>query len=513
MDDIVVYRKPGRESTTNKSSSSKSATTKTTAAAQHTDQAPRPRDDIVSVETLAQSDQILRTRPNLWLRDVCPCEKCVDPHSGQKSFATTQLDFLPEVRSAERGDDGSLTVVWANDPASGGQDHTSVYPPTIEDDFFKFLRRDLWNREIFEKDQDKCRVSYQDWIAGGNEFWDAMAALSTKGLIFVHDVPQGDEQAVERIGEQIGALQETFYGRTWDVVSKPQAENVAYTNQFLGLHQDLLYYPDPPRIQLLHCLANECDGGESLFSDGVFAAATIAYKRHDTFQTLASHPTAYHYNKNGNVHYAERPLIRARQGDASSSSPALVDNVWWSPPFQAPFPIDHHKMANWYLAARQFHAEIERPEHVVEHRLRAGECVVFDNWRVLHGRREFNSAAGRRHLKGTYVDDRTYRARFDDMPPPAAQRHGLWTDRLTELAQNQRAVRYGSRSQKVHAYLNEPTNRAGNALLGLEREGGLARRKAAHFVRKLLGDKHTNDKRAQSGEQGAEEQAGRPAAS
>jgi alpha-ketoglutarate-dependent taurine dioxygenase len=464
----------------------------------------------VSVGNLAQSEQILRKRPNLWLRDVCPCEKCVDPHSGQKSFATTQLDFLPEVKSVERGDDGSLTVVWANDPTSGGQDHTSVYPPTIEDGFFKILRRDLWNREIFEKDQQKCRVSYQDWIAGGSEFWDAMASLASKGLIFVYDVPQGDEQAVERIGEQIGALQETFYGRTWDVVSKPQAENVAYTNQFLGLHQDLLYYPDPPRIQLLHCLANECDGGESLFSDGVYAAATIAFKRQDTFQTLASQPTAYHYNKNGNVYYAERPIVKASHGD---TAPTLVDNVWWSPPFQAQFPIDHHKMANWYLAAKQFHTEIERPEHMVEYRLQAGECVVFDNWRVLHGRREFNSAAGKRHLKGTYVDDRTYRARYDDMPAPTAAQHNLWTDRLAEHAQNQHAVRYGSRSQKVLAYLDDPTTRTADTLLYQEREGGLAKRKAAFYMRKLLGDKHLADSHSQTREQRVDEQAEGPSAS
>lgn len=410
----------------------------------------KPSVEIKQIERELYVGTVFGSRPNLWLRDVCPCEKCVDPHSGQKKFATTQLDFLPDIKSAERADDGSLTVVWANDPVSNGEDHTSVYPPSIRDGFTKFLRRDLWDRATYEEGRETCRVSYSDWMAGGSEFWAAMAALSSKGLIFVHGLPEGDESAVERVGEQIGALQETFYGRTWDVVSKPRAENVAYTNQFLGLHQDLLYYPDPPRIQLLHCLANECDGGESIFSDGVHAAALIQLVRPATFEALADHPTAYHYDKNGNVYYAERPVVKSKAKTLNTA----IDNVWWSPPFQAPYPIDSHKMAPWFLAARQFQAEIERPEHVVQHRLQPGECVVFDNWRVLHGRREFSSSTGRRHLKGTYVDDATFRRRYEDMPAAAAAEHRPYRNRTDEFKANKKAALHAGRSRKM-AFLEE----------------------------------------------------------
>jgi alpha-ketoglutarate-dependent taurine dioxygenase len=429
------------------------------------------------------SNQVSKGRPNLWLRDACQCDKCVDPHSGQKSFATSQLDFLPHAKSVERHDDGSLTVVWANDPVSGGEDHTSVYPPNIGDGYHKFPRRDIWNRDIFEQEREKCRVSYDDWMAGGSEFWAAMAALSSKGLVFVYDVPQGDEQAVERLGEQIGALQETFYGRTWDVVSKPRAENVAYTNQFLGLHQDLLYYPDPPRVQLLHCLANECEGGESLFADGVYAATLMAATREASFQALATQPTAYHYNKNGNVYYAERPIVRSKPGKQA----AVVENVWWSPPFQAPFPVDNADMASWYLAARQFQAEIERPEHTVEYRLRPGECVVFDNWRVLHGRRQFNASSGRRHLKGAYVDDRTYRAKLGDMPSPLAREHRLWANRFSEFNRNDAVVR---RRQNARLARLTDQERVAASLIRREREGTLYRRSTPGLVRGLLGDAH-----------------------
>ena len=50
---------------------------------------------------------------------------------------------------------------------------------------------------------------------------------------------------------------------------------MAYTNAYLGLHEDMLYIQQPPRIQLLHCIENSCEGGESIFSDGNHAALSM----------------------------------------------------------------------------------------------------------------------------------------------------------------------------------------------------------------------------------------------
>ena len=44
------------------------------------------------------------------------------------------------------------------------------------------------------------------------------------------------------------------------------------------------------------------------------------------------------------------------------------------------------------------------PDYAVALRLAAGEMVVFDNRRVLHGRQAFDPSTGRRHLRGAYVD-------------------------------------------------------------------------------------------------------------
>src|SRR5690606_18117044 len=134
-------------------------------------------------------------------------------------------------------------------------------------------KRILWNRASYESllAAGRCRISYQDWIGSDNNgrdagataaFQSALADLRRTGLIFVTDVPTS-EHSVERVAHRIGPLQDTFYGRTWDVRNKARAENVAYTDKFLCLHQDLMYHDPVPGLQLLHCLANTCEGGES----------------------------------------------------------------------------------------------------------------------------------------------------------------------------------------------------------------------------------------------------------
>ncbi len=57
----------------------------------------------------------------------------------------------------------------------------------------------------------------------------------------------------------------------------------------------------------------------------------------------------------------------------------------------------------FYRAYRTFAEILLRPELMLTFRLSPGECVVFDNTRVLHARTAFISA-GRRHLQGCYAD-------------------------------------------------------------------------------------------------------------
>ena len=98
-----------------------------------------------------------------------------------------------------------------------------------------------------------------------------------------------------------------------------------------------------------------------------------------------------------------------------------LEAVSWAPPFQAPFQTanshlyapwqnlttqmeDHVRI--WHQAARKFNDIIHREENIHERMMKPGECVLFDNRRVLHARKAFEVAdAGKeRWLRGAYLD-------------------------------------------------------------------------------------------------------------
>lgn len=372
--------------------------------------------------------------PHFWLRDTCPCSHCQSPSSGQKTFATCDLDITIRPDSIRMEKDGSLHVAWSDG-------HSSVYPfeyyasryvlslPTSRKNIPK---RTLWDSDTFQEGLDARNIAYSDWMEGGPAFSQALKNLASYGLIIVKNVPESDA-SVQKVGERIGPLMNTFYGLTWDVVSKPDAENVAYTSEFLPLHQDLMYHKPVPKIQLLHCLKNECSGGESLFSDGVLAFWAMHLKKLTPLMLdeLTGRRVPYWYTKNGNDRYRTHPVIHmARPGKIPLA-------IYWSPPFQAPLELEplvvndpwktiqrntgtnwtsrgKESLDAWLKAVREFRGWIENPDNMWQYKMEPGDCFIFDNQRVLHGRTQFEpSKGGQRHLRGAYLDEPTYdRARI-----------------------------------------------------------------------------------------------------
>lgn len=73
-------------------------------------------------------------------------------------------------------------------------------------------------------------------------------------------------------------------------------------------------------------------------------------------------------------------------------------------------------------AVRTMAASLDDPANVWEMRLREGECAVFMNRRVVHGRREFDPASGQRWLKGVYVDVDAFLSKYRVLSERFSQR-------------------------------------------------------------------------------------------
>ncbi|KAI9798855.1 MAG: hypothetical protein M1833_004358 [Piccolia ochrophora] len=364
-----------------------------------------------------------------FLRDSCQCPLCVDPSTKQKVFSTTSLNPKLAVRSEARLDNGDLRLTWEGDMLGYPEDHVTVlsetflraratYRTRLENMRKYEHRRVLWERAIMKSDVQF--LPYEEYMNDDAVLYEVLRQLDTHGLIFLNGVPPAEE-SVERIGLRIGSLMDTFYGRTWDV---------SYTNQDLTLHQDLLYFADPPHLQLLHCIHNTVAGGTSLFSDGFRVASALGSERQQPpAKILSEYPVTFHYHNAGEHYSYIRPVIEL-EPRRMSPMPHLAPRpkaINWAPPFQAPMQVltRTKQFHAWLNQAQKFNYVAGKEDSLFSRRMEEGECVLFDNRRVLHGRRAFEVKEGKRWLRGAYIGGDAYRSRLRVLKDRYGAQEGL----------------------------------------------------------------------------------------
>jgi gamma-butyrobetaine dioxygenase len=222
-------------------------------------------------------------------------------------------------------------------------------------------------------------------------------------MILLRGVPVGPG-AVLTVARSRGYLRETNYGRLFDVRVTATPSNLAFTGLSIAPHTDNPYRDPVPTVQLLHCLAGAAAGGDSGLVDGFAAAGRLRREDPDAFGILAGTPVTFAYADEATELRATRPVIgldpagqiREIRFNNRSMEP-------WRPGGPADGPDPVASAAAFYAAARAFAEILARPPLMLTFRLEPGDCVAFDNTRVLHARTGF-AATGTRHLQGCYAD-------------------------------------------------------------------------------------------------------------
>jgi alpha-ketoglutarate-dependent taurine dioxygenase len=366
------------------------------------------------------------------LRLHCNCALCVDPSDGQKNYSLAHIPEDIAIRSYEV--DGTKQVVtWTNDVPGFGDDHVSIYTKGQISGTIKhgglpgrsILRRPqrLWDRDTF--DIASHSMSWSFYMDRDEGLAMALHHLWEKGLVFIENVP-AEEKSVKMLAERIALLRNTFYQPTWDVRSKPSAENVAYTSRYLGYHMDLLYMKEPPGLQLLHCIQNTCEGGESFFADTFAALWRMERESSDLANALDTVYVPYGYRNGPNTYYDRKPVVHKRRYAFDQrykldqhghlldrkSITSKVNRVYWSPPFVQMDtmlrPGTRAELREQQRALKKFADVLEDDSLRVETKLPPGTCVIFDNLRVVHARKAFDTNSGHRWLKGAYLDSQDF---------------------------------------------------------------------------------------------------------
>ncbi|MDN3521619.1 TauD/TfdA family dioxygenase [Halomonas ramblicola] len=326
--------------------------------------------------------------PWLWLRDHCACPECRHPQTRER-LVLPRAAAEPAI--GVQLSDGHLRLTWPDGHASdfhGGWLHQRR-PAAAPADPLPVPRP-------WRDDYSLARVRHADFVVGnaGERAW--LEALLRDGLVLLEEGPLADEE-VSRLATRIGPLRATNFGARFDVRSKPNPNNAAYTAIGLALHTDLPNWQHPPDIQLLYCLENDAEGGESQFADGYRVAETLRSEDPEAFRVLAETPIDFRFQDETHDIAVRAPILSC---DAQGRVVEVRFNNWIRDTLRLP----EEAIDAWYRAYHRFWELLHEPRHQLELSLRPGDMIAFDNRRVLHGRGAFDPNSGRRHLQGTYLD-------------------------------------------------------------------------------------------------------------
>lgn len=328
--------------------------------------------------------------PLLWLRDHCACAQCRHPLTRERLFLPLEgVDTPPSASLIE----GGLQLEWADG-------HVSLFDAVWLhqrrlDETAHIPASAVPMRQPWRDDFAPQRVKHADFLQGeGERTW--LEALLRDGLVLLEEGPLADEE-VSRLAGRIGPMRATNFGARFDVRSKPNPNNAAYTSIELALHTDLPNWRQPPDIQLLYCLQNEAEGGESTFADGFAVAEVLRRESPEHFRILSETPIDFRFQDEEHDIGVRAPII---QLDADGNPLEIRFNNWIRDTLR--LPLD--EIEAWYGAYRHFWQLLHDPRHQLEFALAPGQMIAFDNRRVLHGRRAFDPSTGKRHLQGTYLD-------------------------------------------------------------------------------------------------------------
>jgi gamma-butyrobetaine dioxygenase len=346
-------------------------------------------------------DGVLSGLAPQWLRANCQCALCLDPVSGQRlaepaaqppDVTVAEWSATPTALRVTFGPDGHEAVFsrsWLAGQAAPWQDARS------EDAKRLWLAADLAEGPGF--------AHWLRYLAEPGYRADCLARLLNTGFLVLRGVP-AESAAVLAVAETMGYVRETNYGRLFDVQVKAAPTNLADTGRAIAPHTDNPYRDPAPTVQLLHCLTSAVAGGDSGLVDGFRAAGLLRAEHPAAFRTLTRTAVTFRYADATAELTATRPIIgvdpRGRVREIRFNSRSMQ-------PLRRPdtaAPADAAAVAvQFYAAYRAFAAIVLRPALMLQLRLEPGDCMVFDNTRVLHARSGFTDA-GDRHLQGCYAD-------------------------------------------------------------------------------------------------------------
>ena len=281
-----------------------------------------------------------------------------------------------------------MRIVWKHDGS------TSVWPASFLWDVAQRRRqppaprRSLWNRRTLG--EAFPAMTHEEIMSGDAPLSRWLTLVEEYGFALATGVPATLE-ATRELATRIGYVRETIFGGMWDFTANLAFKDTAYTSRpsvRTRTEPTALIRPD---FRCFIACNSTATGGDSTLVDGFKVADDIRRSDPQAFEVLSSVKVPAQYLGDGVHLRAEHPIIELdTHGDPIQIAYNNYD--------RAPFSLPSARMSAFYRALKIFNRMVNDPANEITMRLAPGTALLFDNWRLLHGRRAYQrlSAAVRR---------------------------------------------------------------------------------------------------------------------
>jgi len=342
----------------------------------------------------------------LWLRDHSQDEESFHPQTKQRLLETFGIGEPSPGEVELDGGGDALVVRWGEGPAPSRFTADFLAAVDAPAGLYDVVApgRVLWDAESGASLPERHDHAA---VASGDEAFKALlGSLSRHGAALVTDSPL-DKGGVSAVMERIGYIRATIFGTLFEFGNDGKVDDTASTSLEIKPHTDGTYSHDAPGLQALLCLVYEAEGGENTLVDGLEVARQIREEAPESYEVLCTTPVPGQYIGDGSHLVAQRPPFRT---DAAGR----IVQVSYNNHDRAPFLLPEPQMSRLYSALALLDRKVNDPANQVSFVLQPGEMIIFDNWRLLHGRKEFS---GRRRLAGCYLNREDFESRLRLLSP------------------------------------------------------------------------------------------------
>ena len=325
-----------------------------------------------------------------WLRERVNGENFVDKSTKQRLFDPTQLQENIQIKDLSLCND--FLEVNFNDGASTKIAVIDIFKEFSNINEIKQIEKMKWDSSFNEQNT----FEFDENLFETYEMYKALINFYQYGFVIFKNVPTKDNFIV-KFANSIGSVRRTNFGEFFNVQSKPNPNDLAYTSLDLAPHTDNPYRNPVPCIQILQCIENEVSGGLSTLVDGYTVSEKLKQEFTDYYKILTEVKIRFQFIDQTIVLEDWAEMIKL---DESGN----FKQVRFSPRLDFVPLIDKEKLELFYSARKKLSELYNSENYKIEFKLLPGDLLMMDNYRLLHGRTKYDASEGNRFLQGCYID-------------------------------------------------------------------------------------------------------------